>query len=157
MASALIADDSRSRPGGELRSFTSETVARGGLAPWQARRVRDQVEARLGAAVRVEEFAAVAGLSPRYFSRAFKVSFGLTPHAYVTCRRIERAKVLMLQTDEGLSQIALACGLADQAHLSRLFRQVVGVSPSAWRRGKRAAMRGGGSGAGRMLVTARPS
>lgn len=156
MASALNADDSRGRPTGEPRSFTPDAGARGGLAPWQARRVRDHVEARLGGVVRVEDFAAVAGLSPRYFSRAFKVSFGVTPHAYVTWRRIERAKALMLQTDEGLSQIALACGLADQAHLSRLFRQGVGMSPSVWRRAKRAALRGGGSGAGRMLVTARP-
>jgi AraC family transcriptional regulator len=51
-------------------------------------------------------------------------------------RRVERAQGLMLATDASLSDIALDCGLADQSHLTRLFRRIVGESPRAWRRAR---------------------
>ena len=73
-------------------------------------------------------------LSSSYFSRAFKVSFGCSPHSYILRRRIERAKFLMQGGDEPLAQVALECGLSDQAHLSRIFRRYVGCTPSRWRR-----------------------
>ena len=75
-------------------------------------------------------------LSPAHFSRAFRTSFGCSPLEYVTRRRMERAQGLMLSTDIPLSQIALDCGFADQAHFSRLFRRVVGESPRVWRRAR---------------------
>jgi AraC-like DNA-binding protein len=78
--------------------------------------------------------SSVARLSPSYFSRAFSISFGCPPHAYVMKRRVERVKALMLSTEKPLGQIALECGFADQAHLSHLFRRHVGKSPAAWRR-----------------------
>jgi AraC family transcriptional regulator len=53
-------------------------------------------------------------------------------------RRIERAQGLMLQTNLSLAQIALDCGLADQAHLNKSFRRFVGQSPGAWRRARSA-------------------
>lgn len=105
-----------------------------GLSPWQERRVREHVATHLGGTLRVDDIAAVTRLSGSYFKRAFKVSFGETPHGYLRRMRIERAKRMMLEGREPLAQIALACGLADQAHLSRLFRQITGSSPSAWRR-----------------------
>jgi AraC-like DNA-binding protein len=52
----------------------------------------------------------------------------------VKLRRIERAKVLMTSTDQQLTDIALICGFADQSHLNRSFRRVLGVSPGRWRR-----------------------
>ncbi|WP_225890025.1 helix-turn-helix domain-containing protein [Indioceanicola profundi] len=55
-------------------------------------------------------------------------------------QRIERAKHLMLTTDEPLARIALDCGLADQSHLTRLFRTRVGMSPQSWRREQGAAL-----------------
>src|SRR5262249_41618803 len=82
----------------------------------------------------VEELAKQALLSVSYFGRAFKVTFSDTPRAYLIQLRLERAKDLMLSTQEPLSQIALACGFADQAHLSRAFRRVMGETPAAWRR-----------------------
>jgi AraC-like DNA-binding protein len=105
-----------------------------GLAPWQARRVAGHVDENLGFPITIDHLATIAGLSSSYFCRAFKDTFGDPPHAYIMRRRVERAQTLMLQTREPLSQIALACGLSDQAHLCNLFRRLVGQSPSHWRR-----------------------
>jgi AraC family transcriptional regulator len=110
------------------------TYRPGGLATWQAERVLDFVEANLGLKVVTEEMANVAALSKSHFSRAFKHSLGYSPMAYVAARRVERAKLMMTSTGERLTDIALACGFADQSHLNRYFRRVVGTSPGHWRR-----------------------
>lgn len=109
-------------------------VAKGGLAGWQLRRVAEHVEAHLQGPIFTSTLAEVAQLSTGHFCRAFKVSMGETPHAYVVRQRIRRAQLLMRDTRETLSQIACACGLSDQAHLTRLFRRLVGTTPLAWRR-----------------------
>ncbi len=108
--------------------------ARGGLAPWQKRKIDQYVGERLGQAIHVEDLAGLVSLSVSHFCRAFKESYAETPHTYVMRRRLEQAQWLMLTTREPLSQIALDCGLSDQAHLSKLFRRRVGDTPSAWRR-----------------------
>ncbi|MGE0724194.1 MAG: helix-turn-helix transcriptional regulator [Alphaproteobacteria bacterium] len=108
--------------------------ARGTLAPWQARRVERQIEDRLGETLRVEELAVSVRLSASYFSRAFKATFGQSFSQYVIRRRIERARAMLLATDEPIAHIALACGLADQSHFTRLFHRLVGTPPHAWRR-----------------------
>ncbi len=110
-----------------------------GLAPWQILRVREYIELRLGEVVHVACLARIAKLSPSHFARAFKASFGIAPATYVAIRRIERAKALMLATDETLSQISLDCGFCDQSHLSHVFSRRVGAAPSRWRREHRAA------------------
>ena len=110
------------------------TSARGGLAPWQKRKVDRYLRENLDRPVRLNTVAEQVALSVSYFSRAFKETFGTTPHMHMLQLRLELAQKLMLTTEEPLSQIALACGLADQAHLSKLFRRVVGETPSAWRR-----------------------
>jgi AraC-like DNA-binding protein len=109
---------------------------KGGLAPWQIRKVTSHIEANLDKPIRSADLAALLMLTPCHFSRAFRASFGEPPLEYVIRRRVQRAQGLMLSTDAPLSQIALDCGLADQAHFSRLFRRVVGESPKAWRRAR---------------------
>lgn len=128
-AQRLIADASRMLAEGEPAASVGA-----GLAPWQLRRVMDHVAASLETKLYVADLAAIARLSPWHFSRAFRTSLRQSPHAYVLERRIARAQQLMRTTTEPLAQIALACGLSDQAHLSRLFRRVVGITPSRWRR-----------------------
>lgn len=108
--------------------------ARGGLAPWQKRKIEDYIERHLDASIRVEDLAKLVSLSSGYFCRSFKESFSDTPHAYIMRIRIKRAQKLMLASPDPLSQIALACGHADQAHFSRRFRQEMGETPNAWRR-----------------------
>jgi AraC family transcriptional regulator len=105
-----------------------------GLAPWQRARIATYVEANLTERLSTVQLAALVRLSTSHFCRAFKADLGCSPHQYVIRRRIVRSKTLMLETEVSLAQIALECGLADQAHLSRLFRRRVGMSPSAWRR-----------------------
>lgn len=117
-------DTGTSRPGGD----------RGALAPWQVKRLATFVDARLDGPISVQQLSAVAKLSPNYFCRAFKSSFGRSPHAYVLDRRLEKARELLLATDEPLSRVALTCGFSDQAHFTRRFRQAMGAPPNAWRR-----------------------
>jgi AraC-like DNA-binding protein len=107
---------------------------RGGLAPWQKRKVDRYLKEHLERPLHVAMLAAQVQFSVSHFCRAFKESFGTTPHKYIVRLRLELAQQLMLTTDDPLSQIALACGLADQAHLSKLFRRWAGETPSAWRR-----------------------
>lgn len=123
----------------ELRPHggTEPGATRAVLAPWQARRVAAHIDAHLSQNLRLTDLAAIARLSSSYFSRAFKGSFGQAPHAFIIERRIVRAQQEMLAADEPLSQIAIACGFADQAHLSRAFRRLTGRTPHAWRRARR--------------------
>jgi len=109
------------------------------LAPWQANRVVAYVTEHLEDCIRVEDLAALARLTPGYFSKAFRGAFGLSPHAYLVERRIARACELMIGSDESLAQIALACGLYDQAHFTRVFRKRHGEAPGSWRRRRREA------------------
>jgi AraC-like DNA-binding protein len=108
----------------------------GGLAPWQVHRLKTHMEEKLDGTIYCEDLARLVRLSLSHFMRAFKESFGCAPHAFLIRRRMERAQVLMLTTDEALGQIALTCGLADQSHLTRLFQKWVGESPAAWRRAR---------------------
>jgi transcriptional regulator GlxA family with amidase domain len=115
---------------------STKSQNRGGLAPWQIRKVTSHVEANLDRTIRNEDLATLARLNPCHFGRVFRNSFGEPPHEYVIRRRIERAQGLMLSTRATLTEIALDCGLADQSHLSRLFRRIVGESPRTWRRAR---------------------
>jgi AraC family transcriptional regulator len=117
----------------------SAFIHRGGLAPWQVCRVLTHIEAHLGARITTAELANLVRLSPFHFSRAFKRSLNDSPHAYLMRRRVERAQGLMLTTTTPIAQIALSCGLADQAHFTRLFRRFAGESPRAWRRARATA------------------
>jgi AraC family transcriptional regulator len=107
---------------------------KGGLAPWQARKVRDFIDASLESKIRVKDCAKQARLSASYFSAAFRVTFGKTVARYIRDRRIGCAQRLMLASQMPLSQVAAAAGFSDQAHYSRVFRDMIGVSPRAWRR-----------------------
>ncbi len=106
------------------------------LTAWQRRRVLEHIETRLAKPLKNRELAAVLGYSEFHFNVAFRNALGHAPHEYLIRRRIERAQQLMLATDLPLCQIAAECGLADQSHLSRLFRRVVGETPAAWRKNR---------------------
>jgi AraC family transcriptional regulator len=119
-----------------LHNLRCEQPLRGRLTPRLVRKVSHFIDANLDTVIHVKDLAALAKLSRYHFSRAFRQSFDETPHAYIMRRRIERAQGIMLTSVVPLGQIALECGLADQSHLTRLFRRLVGESPGIWRRAR---------------------
>lgn len=109
---------------------------RGGLAPWQVRRVREHVEANLAADISLAELAGLCSLSTFHFSRAFRQSLGMPPYAYLTARRVEAARRLLEETGLPVGDVARAVGYDAPAHLARVFRQAMGVTPSEYRRAR---------------------
>jgi AraC family transcriptional regulator len=107
------------------------------LTERQCGRIDDYLRAHLDQEVSVFTLAALAGLSPSYFSTQFRHSFGMTPHRYLTQRRIEEAKRLLRQTGMPLSDIALQVGYSDQSHFTHAFRRCEGSTPAAWRHARR--------------------
>jgi AraC family transcriptional regulator len=112
----------------------SNEMARGGLAPWQAKRACEKLESDLGGKFSLQQIAAEFDLSVSHFSRAFRISTGLPPHQWLLRQRVKAAKQLMGVRDLPLSEIAISAGFANQSHFTRVFSEVVGVSPGAWRR-----------------------
>ena len=117
---------------GELRS--RERPLRGGLAPWQQRRARELIDARLDGTLSLAELAQECRLSVRHFARAFRQSTGQSPHRWLTERRLDKARGLLESSARSLSEIAEDCGFASQSHFTRVFTHRVGTSPGAWRR-----------------------
>ncbi len=106
----------------------------GGLAPWQEKRSKDMLAGDLTGFTPLHDIAGACGLSVSHFSRAFRRTTGLAPHAWLLHMRVEAAKEMLRRRDAGLSIVALACGFADQSHFTRVFTQRVGLSPGAWRK-----------------------
>jgi AraC family transcriptional regulator len=110
-----------------------------GLPAWQVNRLFDYIQAHVGEKIGRHELAKVLHMSVGRLSVRFKVSTGMTLRQYIARQRIESACGMMKSSSEPLSRIAIACGLCDQAHFSRVFRRVLGASPAAWRRAHLAA------------------
>jgi AraC family transcriptional regulator len=92
-------------------------------------RVVEFIEERLEGRLALRELADVAALSPFHFLRAFRRATGLTPHAYVTARRMERALRMLRMTDRPVLEIAARMGYANPAHFRRAFRRAFGLAP----------------------------
>jgi len=120
--------------GASGRTSLSYEPPRGGLAPWQERCLRERIAADLCAPHPLPELAALVRLSTGHFTRAFRQSFGVSPHTFIIDQRVNAAKRLMLESEAPLAEIALSCGMSDQSHLTRHFTRRVGMSPAAWRR-----------------------
>lgn len=106
------------------------------LAPWQVRRARAFIAANVAVGISTSDIGAVCGLSRSYFTNAFRRTTGETPHLCLLRHRIEKAKQLLLG-DLAIADVAVACGFADQSHLTRTFSKHSGISPGLWRRERR--------------------
>lgn len=95
--------------------------------------VLDYIEAHFIEDISLDDLAALAAMSRFHFARRFKQVTGVSPHRYITMRRIEEAKRL-LKTDLPIATLALALGFADQSHFSTRFKAFVGMTPSAFRK-----------------------
>jgi AraC family transcriptional regulator len=109
-------------------------AARSGLDARRLLRVLEAVEAGLEEDLSIASLASVACLSPFHFARAFKTSMGMSPHQYVSARRLNRAKALVMAGATPLSQIAASLGFSSQANFNRAFKTATGTTPTAYRR-----------------------
>ena len=112
-------------------------VARGALDPRRLRRIMELIETHLGKDLTIETLAKEAHLSPFHFARAFKAATGMTPHGYLTDRRIEKAKFWIAEGRRPLAEIAYLCGFSSQAYFTKWFKRLVGATPGAYRTGFR--------------------
>jgi len=128
----------------ELPSSPARTAhLRGGLSPAALRRVQLFVEANLERTIHLTDLAGRAELSLHHFARAFKMSAGMTPRAFVEERRIERAKQLINETRHSLADIAVECGFGTQSRLTTTFKRRTGFTPAEYRRGRSRVDRSG--------------
>ncbi|MEO1591816.1 MAG: AraC family transcriptional regulator [Cyanobacteria bacterium J06632_22] len=92
--------------------------------------VTEYIDTHLTEALTLEQLAGLINLSPNYFATVFKGSTGMTPHRYVVRQRLALAQQLLLsQPDWSIAKVAVAAGFADQSHLGRHMRRVLGVTP----------------------------
>lgn len=117
-----------------LKLVKSKPRKRGMLAPWQLKRATEFIEANCLRNIRLQEVAALTGLSQSHFSHSFKAATGMAPHEWQMNARLSRAKALLSSSDQPLTEIAAETGFADQAHFSRVFRKHVGIAPSRWKK-----------------------
>jgi AraC family transcriptional regulator len=113
------------------RSFPSLT--REGLDQRRLFRVLDYVAANLEGDLSIDHMASIACLSRYHFARSFKHAVGQSPHRYVSSKRLEHAKALLIHGDRSLADIALALSFSCQANFTRAFRQVTGQTPGQYR------------------------
>lgn len=106
----------------------------GGLAAWQICKLTLHIEKHLADRLVMKDLAKLCRLSGSRFHRAFKTSFCMTPYNYILQERMRRACYMLAETDLPLSQISLDCGMADQSHLSNIFRRRIGITPNRWRK-----------------------
>ncbi|WP_076865526.1 helix-turn-helix transcriptional regulator [Bradyrhizobium mercantei] len=106
----------------------------GGLAPKVLRRAIERLRSENNADLSLGALASEAGLSRFHFCRAFKESTGLSPHAWLRQYHLERAMMMLRDTDDAIVSIAAALGYSSQTAFAAAFRKLTGESPSDWRR-----------------------
>ena len=104
------------------------------LAPHRLRVAIEFIESHLGQPIGVTDIAAAAGMSAFHFSRAFRLSTGAPPYAYLLNRRVAAAKLRLAEPSGTLATIASECGFTSASQFSRMFKSATGFSPSSFRR-----------------------
>jgi AraC-like DNA-binding protein len=96
-------------------------------------RAKDAADRRYSEPLCVEDMARAAGLSRAHFSRQFRAVFGVSPHAYLLTRRMERAAALLRMSDRSVADICFSVGLQSVGSFTSSFTRTYGVSPTAYR------------------------
>ncbi|WFB87381.1 MULTISPECIES: AraC family transcriptional regulator [Streptomyces] len=100
--------------------------------PVLARRLRELLDERVVPGIGLEEAAGLVSAHPAHLVRAFSGAYGIAPHQYLMSRRVDRARRLLL-AGRPVADVAGATGFYDQAHLTRHFKRLVGVTPGRYR------------------------
>jgi AraC family transcriptional regulator len=132
LAARLVQNYAVSKPAVEFKT--------NGLSQSQLARVIDYMKANLTQDLSILDLATLTGMSESHFSRSFKRSVGIAPYRYLIQQRVERAKQLLERRFSrgeapptiAISSIALDCGFANQTHLTKVFRQMTGMTPKAY-------------------------
>jgi AraC family transcriptional regulator len=119
---------------GSATRASQSTPVRGGLAAWQQRTATAYIEEHLSEPIALSTLAQLVRLSPYYFCRTFKQSFGVPPHRYHSNRRIERAKELLMERQRSVTDVALAVGFGETSSFSSAFRKATGLTPTDYQR-----------------------
>ncbi|WP_266170531.1 helix-turn-helix domain-containing protein [Dyella subtropica] len=114
----------------QSRRGMSNTKPSRALPAWRLRHVIEYVEAHLDEDLTLAELASVAGFSLSHFKPLFKQAVGMPVHRFVLERRVERARIRLLEGGRSLTDIALEAGFAHPSHMARCMRRVLGLSPS---------------------------
>jgi AraC family transcriptional regulator len=101
---------------------------------WQQKKLAHYIDAHLADEIVLSSLAREVRLSPFHFSRAFKQSFGMPPHRYLTSRRIERAKALLAERTLSVTEIGLGVGFSETSSFTAAFRKLTGETPTEYRR-----------------------
>ena len=135
---------------------TKTTQYRGGIPGIRLNRVLEYIQANLGEDLKLFALAQTAGMSAHYFSELFKQSTGQSPHQYVLRARIERAKEHLRDSRVSVVEASAITGFVDQSYFTKVFRRIVGVTPTEFRASTSSSTRGaqswGKTGLGRPLV-----
>jgi AraC family transcriptional regulator len=100
------------------------------LPAWRLRHVIDYIDAHLDQDLTLAELAAVAGFSPSHFKALFRQATGTPVHRFVLERRVERARLHLLEGRLSVTEVALETGFAHPSHMARWMRRLLGLSPS---------------------------
>ena len=111
-----------------------QTGARGGLAPWQIRRIEETVRETDGPPPSVSALARLVGISPRHLLRAFRTSMGSSVLSHITQVRLDRACALLSAHSMPIKQVADLCGFASSSAFSAAFRRKMGITPRDFQR-----------------------
>ncbi|ORE90367.1 AraC family transcriptional regulator [Aurantimonas sp. 22II-16-19i] len=109
----------------------------GSLSVTQERQAKELLAADLAASPNLVDVAATCGMPTVTFSRAFHRTTGVAPYQWLKQQRLSAASRLLVCTDRAIADIASCCGFADQAHLTRAFKDAFGTTPASFRRARR--------------------
>jgi AraC family transcriptional regulator len=109
----------------------AECIA-GTLPQYKLKQIINYIYAYLDRNLSIKELASVVQMSPHYFSQLFKATTGITPYQYIIRCRVEQAKELLQQDRLSIAEIATMVGFADQSHLHRYFKRLMGITPKTF-------------------------
>lgn len=118
-----------------LHRQTSRGSAGSGLAPWQLRRINDRIQASLEIGYPgLGELAQLCRISQSHLMRSFKASTGWQIHKYIAQERLRSAKTMLVSTSLNCKEISARLGFRNSAYFATIFRKMVGMAPSEYRR-----------------------